>query len=49
VAIIAGSNEFQTGTYQIKDLATGGQQNVTLDPDAASLVAAVKKLLGIGD
>jgi len=49
VAIIAGSNEFQAGTCQIKDLASGGQQNVALDPDAASLVAAVKKVLGIGD
>jgi histidyl-tRNA synthetase len=46
VAIIAGSNEFQSGTCQVKDLAGGGQQNVPLDPDATSLVDAVKKVLG---
>jgi histidyl-tRNA synthetase len=49
VAIIAGSNEFQSGSCQIKDLASGGQQNVPLEADAASLVAAVKQMLGIKD
>jgi histidyl-tRNA synthetase len=46
VAIIAGSNEFQSGTCQVKDMVSGGQQNVALDPNAASLVAAVKLVLG---
>ncbi len=45
VAIIAGSNEFQSGVCQVKDLASGGQQDVPLEPDAASLVAAVRELL----
>lgn len=46
VAIIAGSNEFENGTCQVKDLGSGGQQNVALDPDAAGLVAAVRQILG---
>jgi histidyl-tRNA synthetase len=49
LAIIAGSNEFQNGICQVKDLASGGQQNVPLDADGANLVAAVKKVLGIVD
>jgi histidyl-tRNA synthetase len=47
VAIIAGSDEFQNGVCQVKDLASGSQQNVPLEPDAASLVNAVKQALGI--
>jgi histidyl-tRNA synthetase len=47
VAIIAGSHEFQNGVCQVKDLASGSQQNVPLEPDAASLVNAVKQALGI--
>jgi len=47
VAIIAGSNEFQSGVCQVKDLASGGQQDVALEADAVGLVAAVKQVLGI--
>jgi histidyl-tRNA synthetase len=47
VAIIAGSDEFQNGVCQVKDLASGGQQNVPLEPDPANLVTAVKQALGI--
>lgn len=49
VAIIAGSQEFQAGTCQIKDLSSGGQQSIPLDLDSAALVAAVKQLIGIRD
>jgi histidyl-tRNA synthetase len=41
VALIAGEDEFQAGTWQVKDLRTGGQSSV---PEAG-LVAAVKQLL----
>ena len=47
VAIIAGSDEFQNGACQVKDLASGGQRNVPLEPDPANLVTAVKQALGI--
>jgi histidyl-tRNA synthetase len=46
VALIAGSNEFQSGVCQVKDLQTGGKQDVPLEPDGASLIAAVKSILG---
>jgi histidyl-tRNA synthetase len=46
VALIAGGNEFRAGTCQVKDLQTGSQQDVPLEADAASIVAAVKKILG---
>jgi histidyl-tRNA synthetase len=45
VALIAGENEFAAGTCQIKDLQTGTQEDVALDRDAASLIAAVKGIL----
>jgi len=47
VALIAGSSEFDAGTCQIKDLATATQQDVPLEPDAASIIAAVKGILGM--
>lgn len=47
-AVIAGSQEFDAGHCQLKDLGSGNQQTVPLEPDAASLVFAVKRLLGIG-
>jgi histidyl-tRNA synthetase len=45
IALIAGENEFQAGVCQIKDLAAGSQQNVPLDANAASLIAAIQKIL----
>ena len=48
VALVAGSNEFAGGICQVKDLASGGQQNVLLEPDARSLVAAIREILGEG-
>ncbi|MCE5268582.1 MAG: histidine--tRNA ligase [Planctomycetaceae bacterium] len=47
VALIAGGNEFQAGVCQVKNLQTGEKQDVPLEPDAASIVAAIKKLLEI--
>ena len=41
VALVAGSNEFESGVCQVKDLVGGGQQNVPLEPDAKSIVAAI--------
>ena len=46
VALIAGGNEFQAGVCQVKDLQTGAKQDVPLEADAASIIAAVKKLFG---
>ncbi|NUQ62695.1 MAG: histidine--tRNA ligase [Pirellulales bacterium] len=45
VAVIAGGNEFQEGTCQIKDLAAGSQENVPLEPEAKSVIAAIRKIL----
>lgn len=46
LALIAGDNEFQAGVCQVKDLQTGSKQDVPLEADAASIVAAVEKILG---
>jgi histidyl-tRNA synthetase len=46
VALIAGGNEFQSGTCQVKNLQTGAKQDVPLEADAASVIAAVKEILG---
>ncbi len=46
MALIAGSNEFNAGICQVKDLASGGQQNVLLEPDAKSLIGAIREILG---
>ena len=46
VALVAGSNEFNAGICQVKDLASGGQQSVLLEPDARSLIGAIKEILG---
>lgn len=45
VALIAGTSEFHSGTCRVKDLATGTQVDVPLEPDAQSLIAAIEKLL----
>jgi histidyl-tRNA synthetase len=46
IALIAGDNEFQAGVCQVKDLQTGDKQDVPLEADAASIIAAVEKILG---
>ena len=48
VALIAGGDEFQSGVCQVKDLANRRKQDVPLEPDGASIIAAVKGILGNG-
>jgi histidyl-tRNA synthetase len=45
IALIAGGNEFQAGVCQVKDLHSGEKQDVPLEANAASIIAAVKALL----
>ena len=45
IALIAGSDEFDGGTCQVKDLSTGAKQDVPLEPGAESIIAAVKHIL----
>ena len=45
VALIAGGDEFQNRICQVKDLQTGEKQDVPLEADAASVIAAVKEIL----
>ncbi len=45
IALIAGPDEFNTATCQVKNLATATQQDVPMEPDAASIIAAVKEIL----
>jgi len=45
VALIAGPDEFQAGTCQVKDLRTGQRRDVPLAPDAAAIVEAVRKIM----
>ena len=45
VALIAGGDEFRSGVCQVKDLQTGDKQDVPQEPDAAGIVAAVKRIL----
>ncbi len=45
VALIAGGNEFESGTCQIKDLVAATQQDVPLTHDGAELIAAIRALL----
>jgi histidyl-tRNA synthetase len=46
IALIVGGDEFQAGVCQVKNLQTGEKQDVPLAADAASVIAAVKKVLG---
>jgi len=46
IALIAGQDEFDSATIRIKDLENARQQDVPLEADAASLIAAVKHILG---
>ncbi len=45
VAIIAGENEFNAGTVQLKDLRAARQQDIAVEP-ADAFIAAVKELAG---
>jgi histidyl-tRNA synthetase len=45
IALIAGGNEFNAGRIQVKDLQTAQQQDVPLEPDAASVIKNVKEIL----
>jgi histidyl-tRNA synthetase len=45
VALIAGANEFAAGTIQVKDLQKAQKQDVPLEPDAASVIKAVKEII----
>ena len=44
VALIAGEQEFASQSCQLKNLQTGQSQQVPLDPDASSLIAALQAL-----
>jgi len=48
VALIAGADEFDSGTCQIKDLGRAEQRVVPLEDDAASVIAAVREILAAG-
>ncbi len=45
IALIAGEDEFQSGRCRLKDLQAAQQRDVPLEPDAASIIDAVRKLL----
>jgi len=45
VAVIAGADEFASARVQVKDLEEARQQNVPLEDDAASVIAAVREIL----
>ena len=44
-AVIAGENEFAAGTCQLKDLSAAVQKDVPLEPDAKSVIAAIREML----
>ena len=46
VALVAGENEFAAGQIQVKHLATEAKETIPLEPDAASLIACLRKALG---
>ncbi|MEA1950434.1 MAG: histidine--tRNA ligase [Planctomycetota bacterium] len=46
LALIAGSNEFESGTVQLKDLSDGSKRDIPLDENAEELIAAVRRALG---
>ena len=45
VALIAGGNEFAAGVIQVKDLQKAQRHDVPLEPDAASVIKAVKDII----
>ena len=48
VALIVGENEFAAGICQVKDLQKAQQQDVPLEANAASVIAAVREILERG-
>ncbi len=46
VALIAGEDEFRNATCRVKDLQSAQQQDVPLETDAESVIAAVNGILG---
>ncbi len=48
VALIAGQDEFDRGICQVKDLQHARQQDVPLEPDAQSIIEAVRRILTEG-
>lgn len=47
VALIAGEDELAAGQCQIKNMTSGDSETVPLEADASSLIAAVKRQLGM--
>ena len=45
VALVAGQNELEAGTVQVKNLATATSETVPLDPEASELLAVLRRLL----
>ena len=45
VALVIGESEFDAGECQVKDLASGGSQNVPLREDAQAVIDAVTQFL----
>jgi len=45
IALIAGGDEFQAGVCQVKNLQTGEKQDVPMETDAASVIAAIREIL----
>jgi histidyl-tRNA synthetase len=48
IALIAGQSEFEKQVCQVKNLQTGEKHDVPLEQDAASIITAVKIILGVG-
>lgn len=47
VAVIAGSNEFEAGKVQLKDLRNATTQDVALDESGSEIVAVIRKWLSL--
>lgn len=45
IALVAGENELNAGTVQVKNLATAQSETVRLDPEASELLAVIKRML----
>jgi len=45
IALIAGDNEFQAGTCQVKNLAQGTSVEVEMDSEAQEIISAIQRML----
>ena len=45
VALVAGQNELDSGTVQVKNLATATSETVRIDPEANELLAVLRRML----